>query len=147
MPEDKNEDLLKRAHETRGFHLGVHEIMNAADPEYMEHYQQWLEFTNLKDRHLDMKTKEIVHVAVHVARQTDPDHIKAHMLAAVKAGATKEELFEVSEMGFLLGGTTKAWRRARRCCLVWKPGVHSALTCVAHTISLKISLTTTINGL
>ena len=120
MPEDKNEDLLKRAHETRGFHLGVHEIMNAADPEYMEHYQQWLEFTNLKDRHLDMKTKEIVHVAVHVARQTDPDHIKAHMLAAVKAGATKEELFEVSEMGFLLGGTTslllgmEAWRRAFR---------------------------------
>jgi len=120
MPNDKNEDLLQRAHETRGFHLGVHEIMNAADPEYMEHYQRWLEFTNLKDRHLDMKTKEIVHVVVHVARQTDPDHIKAHMLAAVKAGATKEELFEVSEMGFLLGGTTslllgmEAWRRAFR---------------------------------
>lgn len=120
MADDKTEDLLQRAHETRGFHLGVHEIMNAADPEYMTHYQQWLEFTNLKDRHLDMKTKEIVHVAVHVARQTDPDHIKAHMVAAIKAGATQEELFEICEMGFLLGGTTslllgmEAWRRTFR---------------------------------
>ena len=120
MAENKSEDLLKRAHETRGFHLGVHEIMNAADPDYMAEYQKWLEYTNIKQRHLDKKTKEIVHVAVHIARQTDPDHVKAHILAAVKAGATKEEIFEVCTMGFLLGGTTslllgmEAWRRAFR---------------------------------
>ena len=120
MADEKQDDMMRRAHESRGFHLGVHEIMHAADPEFMEHYQPWLEYSTLKDRHLDKKTKKIVHVAVHIARQTDPDHIKAHMLAAEKVGASREELFEVCTMGYLIGGTTalllgmEAWRRAFR---------------------------------
>ncbi len=120
MTNDSEEDLLARAHRTRGFHLGVHEIIDAGDPEYFEHYQRWLEFANIKTRHIDKKTKQIVHVAVDIARGTDADHIKAHMLAGVTAGVTKEELFEVCELGFILGGTTslllgmEAWRRAFR---------------------------------
>ena len=32
--EESGNELLARAHEKRGFHLGVHEIMNEADTEY-----------------------------------------------------------------------------------------------------------------
>ena len=104
--EESGDDLLARAHERRGFHLGVHEIMNEADTEYMQHYQRWLEFANIKERHLDRKTKQIVHVAVDIARNADPNHIRAHMIAGVKAGVTKEEFFEVATLGFILGGTS-----------------------------------------
>ena len=98
--EESGDSLLARAHERRGFHLGVHEIMNEADTEYMQHYQRWLEFANIKERHLDRKTKQIVHVAVDIARNAHPDHIRAHMIAGVKAGVTEEEFFEVATLGF-----------------------------------------------
>ena len=106
MIDETGESLLARAHEKRGFHLGVHEIMNEADTEYMQHYQRWLEFANIKERHLDRKTKQIVHVAVDIARNAHPDHIRAHMIAGVKAGVTEEEFFEVR----------------RRYCWEWKRG-------------------------
>ena len=32
---DGEADLLKRAHQSPGFHLGVHEIIHGADPEYV----------------------------------------------------------------------------------------------------------------
>ena len=118
--EETGDDLLARAHESRGFHLGVHEIMHGADQEYMQHYQRWLEFANIKERHLDKKTKQIVHVAVDIARNANPDHIRAHMVAGVKAGVSEEEFFEVATLGFILGGTTslllgmEAWRRTFR---------------------------------
>ena len=117
---DTEGNLLERAHQTRGFHLGVHEIMNSADPEYMEHYQQWLEFANIKKRRLDRKTKQIVHVAVDIARNAHPDHIRAHMIVGIKVGVTEEEFFEVATLGFILGGTSslllgmEAWRRTFR---------------------------------
>ena len=104
MIDETGESLLARAHEKRGFHLGVHEIMNEADTEYMQHYQRWLEFANIKERHLDRKTKQIVHVAVDIARNAHPDHIRAHMVAGIKAGVTEEEFFEVATLGFILGG-------------------------------------------
>ncbi|MEL0019084.1 MAG: hypothetical protein VW709_04365, partial [Rickettsiales bacterium] len=50
--EDETEDLLARAHRSRGFHLGVHEIMHEGDPEYLQHYQRWLEFANIKTRRI-----------------------------------------------------------------------------------------------
>ena len=118
--EESGDSLLARAHRQRGFHLGVHEIMNEADTEYMQHYQRWLEFANIKERHLDRKTKQIVHVAVDIARNAHPDHIRAHMVAGLKAGVTKEEFFEVASLGFILGGTSslllgmEAWRRTFR---------------------------------
>ena len=120
MIDETGESLLARAHEKRGFHLGVHEIMNEADTEYMQHYQRWLEFANIKERHLDRKTKQIVHVAVDIARNAHPDHICAHMISGVKAGVTEEEFFEVATLGFILGGTPslllgmEAWRRTFR---------------------------------
>lgn len=116
----KDKKLLQRAHQTRGFHLGVHEILHEADPEFMEHYQQWMEFAYTPTRHLDKKTKEFIHIAADIARQTHPDHIKAHLMAAKNAGASDDEIKEVCTTMFVLGGTTsfmlamEAWRRAFR---------------------------------
>ena len=68
--EETGDDLLARAHESRGFHLGVHEIMHGADQEYMQHYQRWLEFANIKERHLDKKTKQrFVDAVIHNKRE------------------------------------------------------------------------------
>ena len=112
--------LLKRAHEARGFHLGVHEIMADSDPDYLEHYQTFLEFADTGSRHLDRKTKEIMHVVADVTLATDVDQVAAHLLAAKDHGASEDELREVCLMMFVLGGATallramEAWRKAFR---------------------------------
>ena len=117
--EESGDSLLARAHRQRGFHLGVHEIMNEADTEYMQHYQRWLEFANIKERHLDRKTKQIIHVAVDIARNAHPDHIRAHMVAGGKR-CDEGRVFRGGESGFILGGTSslllgmEAWRRTFR---------------------------------
>ncbi|MGE4219446.1 MAG: carboxymuconolactone decarboxylase family protein [Alphaproteobacteria bacterium] len=117
---DKGTELLRRAHKARGFHLGVHEIMVAADPEHFAQYQGYIEAAYTGARHLDRKTKEFLHIVVNVALATDVDQVTAHILAAKTAGATEEELFEVCSMMFVLGGSTallramEAWRLAFR---------------------------------
>ena len=117
---NKENELLRRAHQARGFHLGLHEIMIAADSDTFESYQEYVESAYTKSRHLDRKTKEFLHVAVNIALATDIDQITAHMHAAKTAGATEEELFELCNMMFVLGGSTallramEAWRGAFR---------------------------------
>ena len=112
----KAKELLKEAHIARGFHLGVHEIMAETDPDAFEQYQKYVEFAYTDERRLDRKTKEFMHIAVNIALATDMAQITAHMKAANTAGASKEELFEICNLMFVLAGSTallramEAWR-------------------------------------
>jgi alkylhydroperoxidase/carboxymuconolactone decarboxylase family protein YurZ len=112
----KENKLLQRAHEARGFHLGVHEIMADANPSAFEQYQTFVESAYTNDGQIDRKTKEFLHIAVNIALATDKAQIIAHMKAANKAGASEEELFEICNLMFVLAGSTallramEAWR-------------------------------------
>ena len=52
---------------------------------------------------LDFKTKELIAVAVSVARQCEPC-ILSHLEVCIKAGITREELVEATNIAILLCG-------------------------------------------
>lgn len=56
-----------------------------------------------KDGVLDCKTKELIAMAVAVARQCEPC-ILSHLEAGIKAGMTREELVEATNIAILLCG-------------------------------------------
>ena len=63
----KGNELLQRAHEARGFHLGVHKIMADTDPNAFEQYQIFIESAYTNEGKDDRKTKEFLHIAVNIA--------------------------------------------------------------------------------
>ena len=119
---DAQIDLEKKAmaeqvHKTRGFGFGLHAILAEADWEYMKRFEKWVEFVYLSARHLDRRLKELIITGMVGALRSAPEHIKAHIDAGVKAGATKEEMILVAEWVGLWAGAVaradvvEAWRR------------------------------------
>ena len=126
MAEKKQEDalaqekqaLFERSLKTRGFRYGLHKVWAEADWEFHKKHEEWVEFVYLKERSLDRRVKELVILGIIGTLKSAPGHIVAHINAAVKAGATKEEIIEVFEMCGHWGGTLaqsnglEAWRQA-----------------------------------
>jgi alkylhydroperoxidase/carboxymuconolactone decarboxylase family protein YurZ len=110
--------LFERSLKTRGFRYGLHKVWAEADWEFHKKHEDWVEFVYLKERNLDRRVKELVICAIIGALKSLPEHIVSHINAAVKAGATKEEVIEVFELCGHWGGTLaqanglEAWRRA-----------------------------------
>lgn len=82
---------------TRGYVLDLHRTLAERDPEFLEIYETLLQGAFLKERRLDRRTKELVYVGVLMALSTPPEHLVAHMRAAVAHGATEEDVLEVLE--------------------------------------------------
>jgi AhpD family alkylhydroperoxidase len=90
-------------------------VFDHFDKETLEAFGKWTELV-FKDGKLDRKTKELVAVACTYMTRC-PYCIEGHSGAALKAGATKEELAEVIQIAMAL----------------------SAGACVAHRdIALKV---------
>ena len=108
---------FERSLKTRGFRFGLHKIWAEADWEFQKKHEEWVEFVYLKERNLDRRVKELVICAIIGTLKSLPEHIVSHINAAVKAGATKEEIIEVFELCGHWGGTLaqanalEAWRR------------------------------------
>jgi AhpD family alkylhydroperoxidase len=66
--------------------------ISAANPDVVRAYAG-LNQANAKSTHLDAKTRELIAVAVAVTLRCD-GCINAHTDAAIKAGATKEEIID-----------------------------------------------------
>ena len=68
-------------------------------------YQNMVEQEKMafKDGSLDNKTKELIAVALSIATKC-PYCIPYHVEKAFKAGASKDELMEVSEVAITMGG-------------------------------------------
>lgn len=116
----EKEELFERSLKTRGFRFGLHKVWAEADWEFQKKHEEWVEFVYLKERHLDRRVKELMACAILGAIKIPPDAIVSHINAAVKAGATKEEVIEVFELCGHWAGTPaqanglEAWRRAFR---------------------------------
>ncbi len=125
MPKRKRDDklakekaaLFERSLKTRGFRFGLHKVWAEADWEFQKKHEEWVEFVYLKERNLDRRVKELVICGIIGALKSPPGHIVSHINAAVKAGATKEEVIEVFELCGHWGGTLaqanalEAWRQ------------------------------------
>jgi len=127
----KGNELLQRAHEARGFHLGVHKIMADTDPNAFEQYQIFIESAYTNEGKVDRKTKEFLHIAVNIALATDAAQIIAHMKAANTAGASKEEIFEICNLMFVLAGSTALLRAMEAWRLTFKEDLPSAYDLIA----------------
>lgn len=109
---------FERSLKTRGFRFGLHMVWAEADWEFHKKHEDWVEFVYLKDRSLVRRVKELVICGIIATLKSLPGHIVSHIKAAVKAGATKEEVIEVFELCGHWGGTLaqanalEAWRQA-----------------------------------
>ncbi|MBI2909134.1 MAG: carboxymuconolactone decarboxylase family protein [Chloroflexi bacterium] len=115
--QEERDALVKRMAEKRGFRIGQFEFLAEVDYEYLKRHNDYVEFLYLTDRHLKRKIKEFVILTVLCTRLDDVSHIKAHMQAAVDAGASKEEILEALHLlGNYAGGPChrrglEAWRQ------------------------------------
>jgi alkylhydroperoxidase/carboxymuconolactone decarboxylase family protein YurZ len=111
---------FERSLKTRGFRFGLHKVWAEADWEFQKKHEEWVEFVYLKERNLDRRVKELVICAIIASLKSLPEHIVSHINAAVKAGATPDEVIEVFELCGHWGGTLaqanalEAWRRVFR---------------------------------
>ena len=124
MDEQKHDELkrekdalFERSLKTRGFRFGLHKLWAEADWEFHKRHEEWVEFCYLKERNLDRRVKELLACGILGALKSRPEPLVSHINAAVKAGATKEEVIEVFELCGHWAGTPaqanglEAWRR------------------------------------
>ena len=112
---------LERTTQLRGFRYGLHDfVAHVRGVEALKKHNDRSEANYLKQGLLDRKTKELVIVAALVAAKDRVSHIQIHMHAALKAGATPEELLELLDrVGGHCGNVAKiggleAWRATFR---------------------------------
>jgi alkylhydroperoxidase/carboxymuconolactone decarboxylase family protein YurZ len=87
----------------RGTWSPVWETMLQLDPEFMRAY---LDFSAVpwRKNHMDAKTKEFIYIAVDAAAtHLYVPGIRQHIRAALKAGATQQEIMEVLQLTSTLG--------------------------------------------
>lgn len=90
-------ELLAEIERRRGYVLDLHRTLAVHDPDFLEHYDAFLDATFLAERTLDRRVKELVYVGALMAGGTEERHLAAHMRAAVANGATQREVLEVIE--------------------------------------------------
>jgi 4-carboxymuconolactone decarboxylase len=100
----ERQDYLDKMHAQRGFVADFHKFMVLADFAYLSKANELAEVAYTSQRLLDRKTKELVFIAISTMHGTDRDHLKLHVQAALKAGATGQEILEVLEMLGLAAG-------------------------------------------
>ncbi len=104
MNQDDSMDLtnearayLEESERTRGYTLEMHRIMAAADFEWLNKYNAFIEATYTGQKSLDRKTKELLQVVVEAALRADVEQIQEHVRLALKEGATPREVLEALE--------------------------------------------------
>ena len=115
------EQELKRTTAQRGFRYGLHDFVAAIKgADALKKHNDAIEASYLKKGLIDRKTKELAIVVACVALKDSAAHLRCHMHAATKAGATPEEILELIELvGQWTGSVARingleAWRAAFR---------------------------------
>lgn len=89
--------------EQRGTWSPLWEAIARLDPEYLDAYRE-LSMVPWRTQHLDAKTKELIYIAVDAnATHMYLPGVRQHVQAALKAGATPQEIMEVLELASTLG--------------------------------------------
>src|SRR5262249_49319600 len=81
----------------RGYIRDFHKVLVAEDLPFMRALNGLMEVAYMSQRTLDRKTKEFVFIGTLVGIGAAKEHIRTHMEAAKREGATKQEVLEVLE--------------------------------------------------
>lgn len=101
---DKKQEYIDKMFAQRGFVADMHKFMALTDFAYLQKANELAEVAYTSQRLLDRKTKELVFIAISAMHGTDRDHLKLHIHAALRAGATPQEILEVLEILGLAAG-------------------------------------------
>ena len=112
--------VLEETTRIRGFRYGLHDFLAEIDLDALKAVNEHVASEYIKESLLDRKTKELLIMVACIAEKDEVPHLRIHMHAAAKAGATKEEIMEsINLVGSWLGNVAKcrgleAWRATFR---------------------------------
>lgn len=98
------EALIARMKKARGYIYPEWEFAAREDPDFVEAYNRIYELGLGEGRHVSVKVREFIAIALLAFRGSDKAALVAHMQRAMRFGATREELFEVLETCMVPGG-------------------------------------------
>jgi alkylhydroperoxidase/carboxymuconolactone decarboxylase family protein YurZ len=98
------EALIARMKKARGYIYPEWEFAAREDPDFVEAYNRIYELGLGEGRHVSVKVREFIAIALLAFRGSDKAVLVAHMQRAMRFGATREELFEVLETCMVPGG-------------------------------------------
>ena len=96
--------LIARMKKARGYIYPEWEFAASEDPDFVEAYNRIYELGLGEGRHVSVKVREFIAIALLAFRGSDKAALVAHMQRAMRFGATREELFEVLETCMVPGG-------------------------------------------
>jgi alkylhydroperoxidase/carboxymuconolactone decarboxylase family protein YurZ len=96
--------LIARMKKARGYIYPEWEFAAREDPDFVEAYNRIYELGLGEGRHVSVKVREFIAIALLAFRGSDKAALVAHMQRAMRFGATREELFEVLETCMVPGG-------------------------------------------
>jgi alkylhydroperoxidase/carboxymuconolactone decarboxylase family protein YurZ len=111
---------LERVIRLRGFRYGLHDFLAEVDLDALKKVNNKVEAEYINAPLLDRKTEELLILAACIAQKDEVPHVQIHLHAAIKAGATKEELWAAIQLiGDWVGSIARAkgleaWRATFR---------------------------------
>jgi len=99
----RREEIRRSAIENRGYWNESWDAMLEMDPDFVEAY---VRFSGVpwEHGHLSPKVKELIYIAIDAATtHLHMPGLRNHIRAALRAGATREEILEVIELVSVLG--------------------------------------------
>lgn len=88
----------------RGFVLDFHKVMAEHDYEVLVATDDLTRATVLKERRLDMRTKELLFIVALVLTRGDRGDLAAHIRSALAMGLTAQDVLEAMEIVIPLAG-------------------------------------------
>jgi alkylhydroperoxidase/carboxymuconolactone decarboxylase family protein YurZ len=132
MPTDKDKEL-ERVTRLRGFRYGLHDFLAEVDLAALKKVNDHVEAEYVNKSLLDRKTKELLILATCIAQKDEVPHLQIHMHAAVKAGATEEEIWEAIN---LIGGWAGSVARAKGL-EAWRATFRPELPTIERVVELR----------
>jgi alkylhydroperoxidase/carboxymuconolactone decarboxylase family protein YurZ len=132
MPIDKQAEL-ERVTRLRGFRYGLHDFLAEVDLEGLKKVNDHVEAEYVNPSLLDRKTKELLILATCIAQKDEVSHLQIHVHAAVKAGATQEEIWEAIN---LIGGWSGSVARAKGL-EAWRATFRPDLPTIERVVELR----------
>ncbi|MBI3326459.1 MAG: carboxymuconolactone decarboxylase family protein [Nitrospinae bacterium] len=129
----EKEKELERVTRLRGFRYGLHDFLAEVDLNALKQVNDHVEAEYVNPSLLDRKTKELLILVACIAQKDEVPHLQIHMHAAVKAGATREELWEAIH---LIGGWVGSVARAKGL-EAWRATFRPDLPTIERVVELR----------
>ena len=114
--QDEKQAYIDEMARSRGYVLGYHKGMAEADFDALKAANDLVNAVYTRERLLDRKTKELLFCATLTAMRAGKGHLQSHIRAAIKHGASPQEVLEAIEITLPEAGVVafqagfEAWR-------------------------------------